>query len=154
MSALKKGDKAPAFTGTDQQGKQVDLDAYRGRKVILYFYPKDDTPGCTAEACNLRDNFSELASRGFDILGVSPDPEASHRKFISKYELPFTLISDPNKKILRLYDAWGTRKMYGKIYQGVLRKTYVIDEVGVIMAVIDQVKTKDHTRQILEEINK
>ena len=154
MAALKKGDKAPDFTGTDQQGNQVSLSGFRGKKLILYFYPKDDTPGCTAEACNLRDNFQELTGKGFVVLGVSPDKEASHRKFISKYILPFTLISDPGKQILKAYDAWGMKSMYGKQYEGVLRKTYVVDEQGDIMAIIEKVDTKDHTRQIMEELNK
>ena len=154
MAALKKGDKAPDFTGTDQQGNQVSLSGFRGNKLILYFYPKDDTPGCTAEACNLRDNFQELTGKGFVVLGVSPDKEASHRKFISKYILPFTLISDPGKQILKAYDAWGMKSMYGKQYEGVLRKTYVVDEQGDIMAIIEKVDTKDHTRQIMEELNK
>jgi len=154
MAEIKKGDMAPNFTGTDQGGDQVALSSYRGKKVILYFYPKDDTPGCTAEACNLRDNFSELTSAGFVVLGVSPDKEASHQKFISKYELPFTLLSDPDKEILKAYNAWGMKSMYGKSYEGVLRKTFVIDEEGKILAVFEKVKTKDHTRQILEELNK
>ena len=154
MAELKKGDKAPDFTVSDQAGKQVALSSYRGSKIILYFYPKDDTPGCTAEACNLRDNFAELSSQGFVILGVSPDKESSHQKFISKYELPFTLLSDPQQQILKAYNAWGMKSMYGRKYEGVLRKTYVIDEQGDIMAVIEKVNTKDHTKQILEELNK
>ena len=154
MAELKKGDKAPDFTVSDQAGKQVALSSYRGSKIILYFYPKDDTPGCTAEACNLRDNFAELSSQGFVILGVSPDKESSHQKFISKYELPFTLLSDPQQQILKAYNAWGMKSMYGRKYVGVLRKTYVIDEQGDIMAVVEKVNTKDHTKQILEELNK
>ena len=154
MAELNKGDKAPEFTGTGQDGKQLSLSSLRGSKIILYFYPKDDTPGCTAEACNLRDNFSELRSMGFVILGVSPDKESSHQKFISKYELPFTLLSDPQQEILKAYQAWGKKSMYGKQYEGVLRKTYVIDEQMNIIAVIEKVNTKDHTHQILEELNK
>jgi len=154
MAELKKGDKAPDFTGTNQVGEQVSLSSLRGSKIILYFYPKDDTPGCTAEACNLRDNFSVLRSKGFVILGVSPDKESSHQKFISKYELPFTLLSDPQQEILKAYQAWGMKSMYGKKYEGVLRKTFVIDEQGDIMAVIEKVITKDHSKQILEELNK
>jgi peroxiredoxin Q/BCP len=154
MAVLKKGDKAPDFSGIDQDGNQVSLSGLKGKKLILYFYPKDDTPGCTAEACNLRDNFQELTGKGFVVVGVSPDKEASHQKFISKYTLPFTLISDPGQKILKAYNAWGMKSMYGKQYEGVLRKTYVLDEQGDIMAIIEKVDTKDHTRQILEELNK
>jgi len=114
----------------------------------------DKAPGGTAEACNLRDNFSELSSKGFMVLGVSPDKENSHQKFISKYELPFTLLSDPQQQLLKAYNAWGMKSMYGRKYEGVLRKTYVIDEQGDILAAIEKVDTKDHTRQILEELNK
>ena len=154
MGELKKGDKAPLFTGTDQDGQEVKLSNFAGRKVILYFYPKDDTPGCTAEACNLRDNFAGLTSRGFVVIGVSPDNQNSHKKFISRHKLPFILLSDNDKIILKAYYAWGMKSMYGKSYEGVLRKTYVIDEKGFILTVIDKVNTADHTNQILDSLNK
>ena len=153
MSTLKKGIKAPDFSGTDQTGARISLSSYRGKKVILYFYPKDDTPGCTAEACNLRDNFHDLRAKGFEVIGVSPDDQYAHEQFISKYDLPFTLISDPDKEILNAYNAWGTKSMYGRSFEGVLRKTYVLDEEGTILAVFNKVNTGDHSRQILEELN-
>jgi len=153
MANLKVGDKAPQFSGVDQKGESISLDNYKGKKVILYFYPKDNTSGCTAEACNLRDNYSDLLDKGLDVIGVSPDSEKSHQKFIDKYDLPFRLISDPDKEILNLYNAWGEKKMYGKTYDGVLRKTYIISEDQSIEAIFDKVKTKDHTNQIFSELN-
>ena len=152
MATLKEGIKAPAFSGIDQNGENFSLDQYKGKKVILYFYPKDNTPGCTAEACNLRDNYSDLLNKGMDVIGVSPDSTESHRKFIEKYDLPFRLISDPEKKILKLYDAWGEKKMYGKSYEGVLRKTFVINESQKIEKIIEKVNTKDHSNQIFSEL--
>jgi peroxiredoxin Q/BCP len=152
MAQLKEGDKAPLFKGKDQDEKWVGLEDFKGKKVILYFYPKDDTPGCTAEACNLRDNYDALISRGFGILGVSPDNEKSHSKFKSKFDLPFSLIADPDTKIIQAYDAWGEKNMYGKKYMGVLRTTYVIDEKGNILKIIKKVDSGDHTRQILGEL--
>jgi thioredoxin-dependent peroxiredoxin len=152
MIILKEGDKAPAFNGTDQNGDIISLDQYKGKKVILFFYPKDNTPGCTAEACNLRDNYSDILEKGMDIIGVSPDKEASHIKFIGKYDLPFKLISDPEKEILKLYNAWGAKKLYGRVYDGVLRKTFIIDENQKIEKIIEKVKTKDHTNQIFTEL--
>lgn len=152
MAELKEGEKAPLFKGTDQNGKEISLDQYKGKKVILYFYPKDNTPGCTTEACNLRDNYSDLLNQGMDVIGVSPDSEASHQKFINKHDLPFRLISDPDKEILNKYNAWGEKKMYGKKYKGVLRKTFIIDEDQTIEKIIDKVKTKDHTHQIFSEL--
>lgn len=150
MKQLKEGDKAPAFEGINQDGNTIRLSDLKGKKVILYFYPKDDTPGCTAEACSLRDNYSELADRGFEVIGVSPDNEKSHIKFKSKYGLPYNLISDTEKKILKDYGAWGEKNMYGKIVQGVLRTTFIINEDGVIEKVFTKVNTKDHAQQILE----
>jgi peroxiredoxin Q/BCP len=150
MKQLKEGDKAPAFEGINQDGKTIRLDNLKGKKVILYFYPKDFTSGCTDEACSLRDNYSELADRGFEVIGVSPDNEKSHIKFKSKYGLPYTLISDTEKNILKEYGAWGEKNMYGKIVQGVLRTTFVINEEGVIEKVFTKVNTKDHAQQILE----
>jgi peroxiredoxin Q/BCP len=152
MTQLKEGAKAPLFKGKDQDEKWVSLEDYKGKKVILYFYPKDDTPGCTTEACNLRDNYEDLLSRGFVIIGVSPDDEKSHAKFKAKHGLPFSLIADPEAKIIQSYDAWGEKNNYGKKYMGVLRSTFIIDEQGNIEKIIKKVNTGDHTRQILEEL--
>ncbi len=152
MSNLKKGDKAPEFSGKNQDGKSVNLSDFKGKKVILYFYPKDNTPGCTAEACNLNDNYDELIMQGFEIIGVSPDNEQSHTKFISKYKLRFNLLADTEKSILKSYGAWGLKKMYGKEYEGVLRTTFIIDENGIISHVFNKVETKNHTSQILNEL--
>ena len=151
MAQLKEGASAPDFSGKDQDGKMIRLADYKGKKVILYFYPKDDTPGCTAEACNLRDNYESLLSKGFSIIGVSPDTEKSHTKFRTRYSLPFSLIADPDATIIKAYGAWGEKKMYGKSYMGVLRTTYVIDEKGKIMKTFTQVDTQNHTQQILTE---
>ena len=147
---LKIGDKAPEFTAKNQEGNDINLADYKGKKVILYFYPKDNTPGCTAEACNLRDNYANLNTKGFEVIGVSPDSEKSHQNFIGKYDLPFNLIADTDKEILKAYGAWGLKKNYGKEYEGVLRTTYVIDEEGKIEKVFNKVNTKDHTEQILQ----
>ena len=152
MTQLKEGAQAPLFKGKDQDGNWVSLEDFKGKKVILYFYPKDDTPGCTVEACNLRDNYEGLLSRGFVIIGISPDNEKSHSKFKVKFELPFSLIADPKTQIIQAYDAWGEKNMYGKKYMGVLRTTYVIDETGIILKIINKVNTGDHTSQILEEL--
>ncbi len=154
MTHLKAGMPAPLFKGTDQEGKPVDLAGFKGKKVVLYFYPKDDTPGCTAEACNLRDNYEDLLKKGFAVIGVSPDSEKSHVKFRNKYSLPFTLISDPEKKILNLYGAYGEKKMYGKTVTGVLRTTFIIDEKGIIENVISKVDTAGHTSQIFKLYDK
>jgi peroxiredoxin Q/BCP len=145
---------APRFSGIDQEGAEIRLEQYVGKKVILYFYPKDDTPGCTAEACNLRDHYAGLTGQDFEVIGVSADNEKSHQKFISKYNLPFKLISDTGKKILKAYGAWGLKKMYGKEYEGILRKTYVISENGMILKIFNKVDTKNHTAQILESLQK
>lgn len=152
MTELKEGVKAPMFKGKDQDDKWISLEDFKGKKVILYFYPKDDTPGCTAEACNLRDNYHDLLTRGFAIVGVSPDDEKSHAKFRSRYELPFSLLADPQAEILNAYGVWGEKNMYGKKYMGVLRTTFVIDEMGIILKIIRKVDTGDHTRQILTEL--
>ncbi len=144
--------KAPDFKGTDQQGKPVTLGALAGKKVILYFYPKDNTPGCTAEACNLRDNYKELTDMGFEVIGVSADSTKSHQKFISKYDLPFNLLSDTDRSVLKAYGAWGIKKMYGREYEGIIRKTFIIDEKGILLKIIDRVDTKNHTSQILEAL--
>jgi peroxiredoxin Q/BCP len=152
MAFLEEGATAPDFKEKNQNGEEISLTDFRGKKVILYFYPKDNTPGCTAESCNLRDNYSDLIAKGFEVIGVSPDSEKSHTNFISKYDLPFNLIADTDKKILKAYGAWGLKKMYGKEYEGVLRTTYVIDEAGKILKTITKVKTKDHSAQILDEL--
>ncbi|MFN6390314.1 MAG: thioredoxin-dependent thiol peroxidase [Bacteroidota bacterium] len=153
MSKIKIGDKAPDFKGIDQNGKIIASKDLKGKKVILYFYPKDDTPGCTAESCNLRDNYQALLKIGYAVVGVSADNEKSHKKFADKYELPFPLIADTDKEILESYDAWGEKSMYGKKYMGIIRKTYVIDEKGNIERIFDKVDTKNHTEQILETYN-
>lgn len=150
MTQLTAGMPAPQFEGTDQNGKSVRLSSFLGKKVVLYFYPKDDTPGCTAEACSLRDNYNELLRKGFIVLGVSPDSEKSHVKFAGKYNLPFPLIADPEKKILTAYGAYGEKLMYGKKVTGVIRTTYVIDEKGIIEKVVRKVDTKDHASQIFK----
>ena len=153
MVNLKEGMKAPLFEGIDQNGKLIKLNDYSGKKVILYFYPKDNTPGCTAEACNLRDNYDSLLKKGFVIIGVSADSEKSHKGFAEKYSLPFPLIADTSKKILNDYGTWGEKKLYGKTYMGVLRTTFVIDEKGIIEKIIEKVNTADHTEQIFKMYN-
>lgn len=147
---LKKGDVAPYFSGTDQNGNEVNLSQFGGKKLVIYFYPKDDTPGCTKEACNLRDNYNELLAKGFAVVGISPDTEASHKKFASKYNLPFPLIADPSLQIIKAYGAWGKKSMYGKEYEGLLRTTFIIDENGKVEQVIEKVKTDDHANQIFK----
>lgn len=147
---LKIGDKAPDFKSVDGQGKSVSLSDYKGKKLVIYFYPKDNTPGCTAEACDLRDNYHRFQAAGYEILGVSKDSETSHRGFAEKYSLPFRLVADTDTAILQAYDAWGEKSLYGKKYMGALRKTYVIDEHGVITDIIDKVDTKAHSAQILK----
>ena len=146
---LKVGDKAPDFEAKIQTGETIKLSDYRGKKVIIYFYPKDNTPGCTAQSCNLRDNYEMLQEQGYVVLGVSGDSEKSHQKFIDKQSLPFDLIADTEKEVHNLFGTWGEKKMYGKTYMGTLRTTFVIDEEGTIAEVIEKVKTKDHTAQIV-----
>lgn len=152
MEELTEGMKAPDFSGRDQSGEEISLKALQGRKVILYFYPKDNTPGCTTESCNLRDNYRQLIKKGFEVIGVSADSEKSHRSFINKYDLPFNLISDTGREILKAYGAWGLKKLYGKTYEGILRKTFIIDEQGMILKIINKVDTKNHTEQILDAL--
>ena len=154
MSNLKIGDKAPDFQGLNQDGKEIKLADFSGKNLILYFYPKDSTPGCTAEACDLRDNHDMWLSKGYAVVGVSPDSQKSHQKFIEKYSLPFDLISDTETRILQDYQAWGEKSMYGKKYMGVLRKTYVINGEGIVENIFEKVDTKAHTQQILSETNK
>jgi thioredoxin-dependent peroxiredoxin len=154
MTHLKEGQKAPEFEGTDQNNNKIKLLDFLGKKLILYFYPKDNTPGCTAEACNLRDNYEGLLKTGYKVIGVSPDNEKSHKGFAGKYSLPFPLVADPEKKILNSYGAWGEKKMYGKTVMGVLRTTFIIDEKGIIEKIISKVDTANHTEQIFKLYNK
>ena len=149
MEKLKIGDKAPHFSGIDQDGEKIALGDFDGKKLILYFYPKDNTSGCTAEACSLRDEYKELLEMGFNVVGVSPDNEASHRKFMEKYSLPFPLIADTEKEIAAAYGVWGLKKFMGREYMGIIRTTFVINN-GVIEKIFDKVKTKDHFVQIVD----
>ena len=148
---LQIGTKAPAFEGLDENGNTVKLSDFAGKRLVIYFYPKDSTPGCTAEACDLRDNYQRFLSLGYEVIGVSKDSMASHQKFIAKYELPFRLISDPDCTILKAYEAWGVKKMYGKVTVGTLRTTYVIGPDGIIIDAIGKVDTKNHTAQLLDK---
>lgn len=149
---LVEGDKAPDFALTDQTGKMHSLQDYRGKKLVLFFYPQDNTPGCTAEACNLRDNHSYFQKKGYQILGISPDSERKHRNFIAKFELPFPLLADVEKKMINDYGLWGPKFFMGKWFEGVKRTTFLIDENGIITSVIGQVKTKEHSDQLKELI--
>jgi thioredoxin-dependent peroxiredoxin len=153
MIQLKEGMKAPGFEGIDQDGRSIKLSDFKGKKLVLYFYPKDNTSGCTAEACNLRDNWHLFVNKGYAIIGVSPDNEKSHKGFAVKYSLPFPLIADTSKKILNDYGVWGEKKMYGRSYQGVIRTTFIIDEKGIIEKIITKVDTSEHTQQIFELYN-
>jgi peroxiredoxin Q/BCP len=153
MVQLKEGMKAPGFEGIDQNGNTVKLSDFKGKKVVLYFYPKDNTPGCTAEACNLRDNWDSFSDKGFTVIGVSPDNEKSHKGFAGKYSLPFPLIADTSKTILNDYGVWGDKKMYGRSFQGVIRTTFIIDEKGIIEKIITKVDTSGHTKQIFNLYN-
>jgi len=149
MSIPQIGEKAPAFSGVNQHGKTVSLSDYKGKKLVLYFYPKDMTPGCTAESCNLSENYERFQSQGYEILGVSPDDEKKHVKFIEKYDLKFDLLADTEKETIQAYGLWVEKSMYGKKYMGVARTTFIIDEEGVIQEIFEKVKTKDHSNQIL-----
>jgi peroxiredoxin Q/BCP len=153
MSALKEGMNAPYFEGSDQDGKLVKLTDFTGRKLVLYFYPKDNTPGCTAEACNLRDNNVMLLKKGIAVVGVSMDSEKSHKSFAGKYSLQFPLIADTGKKILNDYDVWKEKSLYGKTFLGIVRTTFIIDEKGIIEKIISKVDTKNHTEQIFKLLN-
>jgi len=146
---LKEGDKAPAFTGQDQDGNKVSLAAYRGKKVVLFFYPEDDTPTCTIQACNLRDNYALLKKEGFEVIGVSPDDVKSHKKFEEKFNLPFRLVADPKHTILEKYGVWGPKQMFGHKYMGVHRTTFVIDEKGVIRKIFLRPKNKAHAEEVV-----
>lgn len=152
MIELTEGQKAPDFKAKDQNGKSISLSDLSGKDIILYFYPKDDTPGCTAEACSYRDNYQSLLKEGFEVLGVSTDDEKSHQKFITKYSLPFSLIADTDKKIVEAYGVWVEKNMYGKKYMGIARKTFIIDKNGLIRKIIDKVDTKDSSGQILDAL--
>lgn len=149
--ALKIGDKAPDFKVNNQDGQPISLAALKGKKVVLYFYPKDATPGCTAEACNLRDNYKSLLKAGYEVLGISTDDEKSHKKFIAKEKLPFSLLADVDKTVHEQYGTWIEKSMYGRKYMGTARVTFVINEKGVIEEIIEKVDTKNHTSQILKE---
>jgi peroxiredoxin Q/BCP len=152
MTPLTEGTPAPDFTSVDQSGNLISLITLRGNKIILYFYPADDTPTCTDEACNLRDNYDVLKEKGYLIIGVSPDTSKSHHKFIDKYKLPFPLISDSDKVIVNKYGVWGPKKLFGKAYDGVIRTTFVIGENGIIGKIITKVDAKNHASQIVREL--
>ena len=153
MTHLTEGNKAPAFKSKDQNGNAVSLAGYKGQKIVLYFYPEDDTPTCTIQACNLRDNFSLLKKHGCVVLGVSPDEEKKHKKFETKYDLPFTLIADADHTIIDKYGVWGTKQLYGRTYMGLHRTTFLIDEKGIIQKIFLKPKSKQHTEEILKAWN-
>ena len=150
-TSLKAGDKAPGFSAKDQNGKMISLSDYRGKKLVLYFYPNDDTPTCTNEACNLRDKYEYMKKQGYEVVGVSANDERSHQKFIKKSELPFTLIADTDHKVIDVYDVWGKKQFMGVRFMGIVRTTFVIDEKGIIEEVITKVKSKEHTEQIMKK---
>jgi peroxiredoxin Q/BCP len=150
MATLKEGELAPDFTANDQNGNTVSLSNFKGKNVILYFYPKDDTPGCTLEACSFRDNYQSLVGQGFEVIGVSTDDEKSHKKFVKKFDLPFTLIADSDKKIVEDYGVWAEKSMYGKTYMGTVRTTFIISTEGVIKNIITKVDNQNATQQVLD----
>lgn len=150
MEELKAGDKAPDFTGKNQKGESISLADFNGKKLILYFYPKDNTPGCTTESCNFRDNYQSLLHKGFEVVGVSIDSEASHQRFTNKHNLPFNLLVDEDKKIVQDYQVWGEKNLYGMKYMGTKRTTFVINESGIIEHIIKKVKNKEASQQILD----
>jgi peroxiredoxin Q/BCP len=147
---LKPGDKAPAIEGLTQDGTPVNMSDFKGKKIVLYFYPEDGTAGCTAQACSLRDNYVFMQNAGYAVIGVSADSVEKHKKFISKYELPFPLIADTDKKLIKAYDVWGPKQFMGRKYEGIIRTTFVIDEAGIIQEVIEKITTVDHADQILK----
>lgn len=147
---LKEGDKAPAFSGKDQDGNTISLSKLKGKKLVLFFYPEDDTPTCTIQACNLRDNYGLLKKEGFEVIGISPDDEKSHKKFEAKFDLPFRLIADTSHKILEKYGVWGEKQMFGHQYMGVHRTTFVIDEKGIIRKIFYRPKNKAHAEEIVK----
>ncbi|MDX1332360.1 MAG: thioredoxin-dependent thiol peroxidase [Robiginitalea sp.] len=150
MNTLKAGDKVPEFTATDQDGNSVSLSDYKGKKLVVFFYPKANTPGCTAEACNLRDHYKELQDAGYSLLGVSADSQKKQSNFRDKYEFPFPLLADEDRSVIETFGVWGPKKFMGREYDGIHRKTFIIDGAGTVERVIDKVKTKDHAAQILE----
>ncbi|WP_339705615.1 thioredoxin-dependent thiol peroxidase [uncultured Kriegella sp.] len=150
MTTLKEGDKVPDFSSTDQDGNSIGLKDYKGKKLIVFFYPRANTPGCTLEACNLRDNYSELKARGFELLGVSADSERKQGNFKKKYDLPFPLLADEDHSVINTFGVWGPKKFMGRVFDGIHRTTFVIDEKGVVTKVISKVKTKNHAAQLLE----
>jgi len=151
MNTLKQGDQVPNFSSKDEQGNIVALSDFKGKKLIVFFYPKANTPGCTAEACNLRDHYKELKKLGYELLGVSADTSKQQLKFKDKYEFPFTLLADEDKSVIEAFGVWGPKKFMGRTYDGIHRMTFIIDEAGIVERVIDKVKTKDHAAQILED---
>jgi peroxiredoxin Q/BCP len=153
MTTLTEGQKAPDFTTKDQNGNPISLRDFRGKKVVLYFYPEDDTPTCTIEACNLRDNYLSFQKAGLVVLGVSPDDERKHKKFEQKYNLPFTLLEDPEKKIIDKYGVWGEKNLYGRKYMGLFRTTFLIDENGIIFKIFKKPKSKIHSEEILKAVS-
>lgn len=150
MKHLKVGDQAPEFVSKDEEGKEVKLSDYKGEKVVIYFYPKDNTPGCTMQACNIRDNYSAIQDKGIRIFGVSADTEKKHQNFIAKYDLPFPLLADTEREMIEQYGVWGEKKFMGRTFDGIHRTTFVLDENHTIKGIIEKPKTKDHTREILE----
>jgi peroxiredoxin Q/BCP len=150
MISLKEGEKAPIFSGKNQDGKKISLADYNGKKVVLYFYPEDDTPTCTIQACNLRDNYSALRKRGLVVIGVSPDDEKKHKKFEAKFNLPFILLADPGHAIIDKYGVWGEKKLYGREYMGIHRTTFLIDEKGIVRKIFTRPKNKQHAEEILK----
>jgi peroxiredoxin Q/BCP len=153
MATLNIGDKAPDFTGLNQKGELISLSSFSGKKLIMYFYPKDNTPGCTAESCNLNDNYAMWLSKGYEVVGISPDSIVSHKKFADKFHFGFNLIADTDTKILQAYGVWGEKSMYGRRYMGVLRTTFVINKDGIIEEIFDKVDTKNHTDQIIKALD-
>jgi peroxiredoxin Q/BCP len=153
MAILSKGVQAPEFRGLNQNGEKITLTGFRGKKLILYFYPKDNTPGCTAESCNLNDNYQQWLSKGYEVVGISPDSVASHKKFADKFQFRFNLIADPETEILQAYGVWGEKSMYGRKYMGVMRTTFVINEDGIIEDIFEKVDTKNHTKQIIKALD-
>jgi len=153
MTSLSKGDKAPEFHGLNQSNEKVSSENFKGKKLILYFYPKDNTPGCTAESCNLNDNYQAWLTKGYEVVGVSPDGVVSHKKFADKFHFRFNLIADPELEILKAYGVWGEKSMYGKKYMGVLRTTFVINENGIIEEIFEKVDTNNHSDQIIKALD-
>ena len=153
MTNLREGDKAPSFSGANENGEIITSEDYKGKKLVLFFYPKDDSPGCTKEACNLRDNYRKFQKLGYEILGVSPDNSKKHKKFIDKYEFQYPLLADTEKEMIHAYGIWGPKKFMGREYDGLHRTTFIINEEGIIEKIFESVKTKDHSQQIMAELS-